>query len=366
MGQYCWMHLRSAVGLRIKKCQHGKGLFAARLLAAGTRFSYTGDEVALNGRNGGSYMLQLTNRSGIDAARTNAGEGRWINDPRGTGRDAHCEFVVYTPPGQARIGSVRTLRPIQAGEELLVQYGREYWRSYNNAQPIKQRPRSRVAPASVAVNLAALDLVPSIDSSLAQAIIDAAASDATYSFLLSSSTLPAGTTVHNGLMWDSDQRLIVPSDAAFRTRILAACHDAPTGAHFGRDKTLAAVQQRFAWQGLTTAVELYVSTCDSCQRNKLSKQLTPGALMPLRIPDRPCQEWTTDAVTGLPKTKRGNDAIQVYVERLCKLKHFVATKKTATASDLAACFVHTVVRAHGVPDAIVSDRDPRFTANYYA
>jgi transposase InsO family protein len=88
--------------------------------------------------------------------------------------------------------------------------------------------------------------------------------------------------------------------------------------------------------------------------------------MPLPIPDRPCQAWTQDAVTGLPKTKRGNDAIQVFVERLCKVKHFAATHKSDSAVDLASCFVHTVVRQHGIPETIVSDRDPRFTAHYYA
>jgi hypothetical protein len=70
-------------------------------------------------------------------------------------------------------------------------------------------------------------------------------------------------------------------------------------------------------------------------------------------------------VTGLPKTKRGNDAIQVYVERLCKIKHFLAIKSTAGAEDMARHFVHTVVRQHGVPERVISDRDPRFTAKFF-
>ena len=65
-------------------------------------------------------------------------------------------------------------------------------------------------------------------------------------------------------------------------------------------------------------------------------------------------------------TKRGHDAIQVYVERLTKVKHFDATTKTAGASELVSSFIHTVVRPHGVPESVVSDRDPRFTAHYYA
>ena len=87
--------------------------------------------------------------------------------------------------------------------------------------------------------------------------------------------------------------------------------------------------------------------------------------MPLPLPDHPCEEWTNDAVTGLPKTRRGNDAIQVFVERRCKVKHFAATRKSDGAKEAADCLVHTVIRAHGVPLVLISDRDPRFTAKYY-
>src|SRR5207237_4993196 len=72
-----------------------------------------------------------------------------------------------------------------------------------------------------------------------------------------------------------------------------------------------------------------------------------------------------DAVNGLPKTRRGHDAIQVYVERLCKLKHFSASRSTDDSSALAGRFIHTVVRPHGLPTAVVSDRDPRITAHFY-
>ena len=80
MGQYCWNHLRQHTGLRIEKSLvpgGGKGLFAARRLPSNHRIDYTGDRVALDGDNSGSYFLELSRRvTGIDAARTNAGEGR--------------------------------------------------------------------------------------------------------------------------------------------------------------------------------------------------------------------------------------------------------------------------------------------------
>ena len=110
-------------------------------------------------------------------------------------------------------------------------------------------------------------------SELTDAIRAAARADALYATRL---TVPSlGVTVQDGLLFEGG-RLIVPTDRALRTRILAECHDAVTGAHFGRDKTLSAVQARFRWVGLATDVEQYVASCDACQRNKPSQQLTPA------------------------------------------------------------------------------------------
>jgi len=61
------------------------------------------------------------------------------------------------------------------------------------------------------------------------------------------------------------ERVEIPQNQELRTRILAECHDDTTGAHFGRDKTMAAVQRRCTWPGLAADVERYVATCDSCQ-----------------------------------------------------------------------------------------------------
>jgi transposase InsO family protein len=387
-GQYCWNHLRSISGLRIMKSPSipGQlGLVAARALPAGTRIDYTGDKVPLSAAaDGGNYFLEISRTTAIDAARTNCGEGRWVNDPRGTGSTANSQFVLYTPPGKPRQACIEITRLVSAGEEILIEYGNKYWRFHLSKagiaarkrkraparrRPARPGPPNRLAVATVEHAAAALSLAVAVatltrvTSKLTADIRKAAAADAAYIALLAAP--PLGREVLGGLLFD-DGRLCVPNDAALRTRILAECHDSVTGAHFGRDKTLEAVKSRFSWEGLTSAVEQYVATCDACQRNKPSQQLTPGLLMPLPLPERPCMAWTQDAVTGLPKTKRGHDAIQVYVERLCKLKHFAATHSTDGASELARSFVHTVVRAHGVPESVVSDRDPRFTATFYA
>jgi hypothetical protein len=191
----------------------------------------------------------------------------------------------------------------------------------------------------------------------------AAAADEEYQRWLQSP--PPNTRANRGLLFDEKGCMRVPSDAALRTRILAELHDSATGAHCGRDRLLAELQKRFAWRGMATDVEQYVLTCDACQRNKRSKQLTPGLLMPLPLPEEPCLHWTTDAVCGLPRTKGGHDAIQVYVDRLTKLKRFAVARTSHGSVQLADTTLRTIIGPHGMPKSLVSDRDPRITARFW-
>jgi hypothetical protein len=72
-----------------------------------------------------------------------------------------------------------------------------------------------------------------------------------------------------------------------------------------------------------------------------------------------------DFVMQLPKSRKGKDAMVVFVDRLTKMTHFEAIKTTATASEVAAVFINTVFRHHGLPTRIVSDRDTRFTSMFW-
>jgi hypothetical protein len=114
-------------------------------------------------------------------------------------------------------------------------------------------------------------------------------------------------------------------------------------------------------------VRAFVSKCDSCQRVKASNALPPGKLMPLEVPSRPWESISMDFITCLPRVSPGGfDAILVVVDRLTKLAHFIATTTAVTAEEVAHLLRARVFSLHGVPCSIVSDRDPRFTAAYFA
>ena len=72
-----------------------------------------------------------------------------------------------------------------------------------------------------------------------------------------------------------------------------------------------------------------------------------------------------DFITDLPPTVDGSDSIVVFVDKLTKMVHLAKTTKTCSAPEAARLFIDNVCRLHGPPRAVISDRDPRFTARFF-
>ena len=72
-----------------------------------------------------------------------------------------------------------------------------------------------------------------------------------------------------------------------------------------------------------------------------------------------------DFVVGLSRTQSGHDAIWVIVDCLTKSAHFLAVKNTYPLEKLAKIYVDEIVRLHGAPVSIVSDKDPKFTSKFW-
>jgi hypothetical protein len=108
----------------------------------------------------------------------------------------------------------------------------------------------------------------------------------------------------------------------------------------------------------------YVRACDICQRQKYAATSPGGLLQPLPIPNSVWEDLSVDFITGLPKSK-GFEAIMVVVDRLSKYSHFILLKHPYTAKTVPEAFVKEVVRLHGIPLSLVSDRDPLFISHFW-
>ncbi|KAK2416602.1 hypothetical protein QL285_038986 [Trifolium repens] len=109
----------------------------------------------------------------------------------------------------------------------------------------------------------------------------------------------------------------------------------------------------------------YVQSCLVCQKAKIEHQKSAGLLQSLDIPEWKWDGITMDFVTALPKTQKKHDAIWVIIDRLTKSAHFIPINQTFSLERLAQVYVKEIIRLHGIPASIVSDRDPRFTSKFW-
>lgn len=76
------------------------------------------------------------------------------------------------------------------------------------------------------------------------------------------------------------------------------------------------------------------------------------------------EELSMDFIVRLPKSQ-GYDAILVVVDRLSKYAYFLPPKHPYSARTVAEVFIREIVRLHGVPQSIVTDRDPLFLSMFW-
>ena len=98
---------------------------------------------------------------------------------------------------------------------------------------------------------------------------------------------------------------------------------------------------------------------------KAPRQRPAGLLQSLKDPQWIWEEVCIDFISGLPKTKQSFNVIWVIVDRLTKMAHFIPGKTSYRVDRWAQLYIREIVRLHGVPVSIVSNRDSRFTSQFW-
>ena len=125
------------------------------------------------------------------------------------------------------------------------------------------------------------------------------------------------------------------------------------------------LKRLFWWPGMKKDIAEFVYACLVCQKSKIEHQKLSGLMQPLFVPEWKWDNISMDFVGALPKTVKGFDSIWVIVDRLMKSAHFVPIKTGMSVARLAEIYIEQIVRLHGIPSSIVSDRDPMFTSMFW-
>ncbi|KAF7834899.1 Transposon Ty3-G Gag-Pol polyprotein [Senna tora] len=166
----------------------------------------------------------------------------------------------------------------------------------------------------------------------------------------------------DGFLFKKD-KLCIPN-CSMRELLVIETHGGGLMGHFGVDKTLALLHEHFYWPKMRKYVVSVCAKCVTCKHAK-SKVQPHGLYSPLPVPSQPWVDISMDFVLGLPRSQSGKDSIFVVVDRFSKMAHFIACSKTNDVVHVADLFFKEIVRLHGMPKTIVSDRDVKFLSHFW-
>ena len=116
------------------------------------------------------------------------------------------------------------------------------------------------------------------------------------------------------------------------------------------------LRHQYYWSGMKKHFGDFVSKCLTCQQVKDEHQRPTRLLQPLKVAEIKWDHITMDFVTHLPRASQGHDVVWVIVNRLTKSAHFLVVRMTFTLEEFCRLYIREIIRLHGVPVSIISDR----------
>lgn len=151
-------------------------------------------------------------------------------------------------------------------------------------------------------------------------------------------------------------RLCVPDVDNLRERVMAEAHNARYSVHPGSTKMYHDLKEIYWWNGMKRGMADFVTRCPNCQQVKAEHQRPGGLTQSIEILMWKWKMINMDFVVRLSRTPRRFDSIWVIVDRLTKSAHFLPVKSSDIAEQYAQLYIKEIVRLHGTPVSIISDR----------
>ena len=172
--------------------------------------------------------------------------------------------------------------------------------------------------------------------------------------------------ISNELIWTKNFRgvevICVPRENSLITQLLTKAHEIV--GHYRDQRTCEYIRRHYWWPQMAKSTTNFCRTCEACQRSKGPTQRPIGKLHPLPVPTKPWDSIGMDFVGPFPESK-GYNYLWVIICRMISMVHLVPLTINVTTSELSWKYLREVVRLHGLPSSIVSDRDSKFTSRWW-
>jgi hypothetical protein len=125
------------------------------------------------------------------------------------------------------------------------------------------------------------------------------------------------------------------------------------------------LKKNFWWTRMKQEIANYVSECDTLRRVKADHLRPTENLQPLSIPEWKWENICIDFIVGLSRTSWGYNSIWAIVDILTKSAHFIPVATTYRVGQYTELYISHIVRHHGIPKIIISDRGSIFVARFW-
>lgn len=142
-----------------------------------------------------------------------------------------------------------------------------------------------------------------------------------------------------------------------RKNIVVKYHDMLD--HFGVDRSVRKIKERFSFPKMKRYVRRYIAACDECLLSELPGVKTPEKFNPPEPPKRPFEKVHMDHVGPFIISEKGNKYVLVTIDALTKFVRIYPVESTSTLENLRSFQGH--INNYGTPKRLAPDRGSRFT-----